>query len=282
VSSYVTFDFTQSENPNGGEGGINAYLQVPDHELMRGDSYLYEAGFKFNLLRNKLFAGLAGFDQKRNVPTGDNGTSFSTANIRGVEFEANYQPTRNLFATVGYSYIVTTLNSPASFYNYPAYTGNQYPVSAANPEYTGLFNYIDGAGSLAQWAPGQKFNDPGIPQQVFNFLGNYKFNNGIGFRFGVQVTGPIQTTTSGQLLASSPFVPQAVINNGYYYQSPMIPWQYTMNTSVFYEWSHYILTFSVYNLTDQLNWESGPTFYGNDFLVRSDPRTFEVRLQAKF
>jgi hypothetical protein len=282
VSSYVTFDFTQSENSNGGEGGINAFLQVPDHVLMRSDSYLYEAGFKFNLLRNKLFVGLAGFDQKRNVPFGPGGNQFTDANIRGVEFEANFQPTRNLFATAGYSYIVTTLNNAPSFYNYPAYGGVQYPVSEANPEYTGNFNYIDGAGSLAQWAPGQKFNDPGIPQHVFNFLGNYKFNNGVGVRFGVQVTGPIQTTTSGQLLASSPFVPQTVINNGYYYQSPTIPWQYTMNAAIFYEWSHYVLTASVYNFTNQINWESAPTFYGNDFLVRSDPRTFEIRLQAKF
>jgi hypothetical protein len=42
------------------------------------------------------------------------------------------------------------------------------------------------------------------------------------------------------------------------------------------------VTFSVYNLTDRLNWQSSPPFYGNDFLVRNDPRTFEIRLQAKF
>ena len=55
-----------------------------------------------------------------------------------------------------------------------------------------------------------------------------------------------------------------------------------MNLSGFYEWSHYTVTLSIYNLTDQLNWQSAPSFYGNDFLVRNDPITFEVRLQAKF
>jgi hypothetical protein len=267
VSSYVTFDFTQSVNENGGEGGVNTYLQVPDSELMRSDSYLYAAGLKFNLLHNKLFAGLAGFDQKRNIPTGPSGTSFSNANIRGVEIEMNYQPTRNLFATASYSYIKTTLNMAAGFYNYPAQPGVN----------------IDGAGLFAVFADGQKFDDPGVPQQIFNFLGNYKFDNGIGFRFGVQVTGPIATTTSGQLnLAASSYVPANIIANGGYYQSPVIPWQYTMNASVFYEWKNYTVTFSVYNLTDQLNWQSSPPFYGNDFLVRNDPRDFEVRLQAKF
>ena len=278
VSSYVTFDVTQTEASNGGEGGINAFGQVPDHTLLRSDSYLYEAGFKFNLLHNKLFADLTGFDQKRAVPNGAGGNQFSRANIRGVEFEANYQPTRNLFATAGYSYIVTTLNKAAGFYNYPAQPGVN----------------VDGAGLFTVYVPGQKFNDPGIPRHVFNFLGNYKFDNGIGFRFGTQVTGPIETTTSGLIDVNAsnlggflPLVPQSIASTANaqgiaYYHSPVIPWQYTMNASVFYQWSHYTLTLSVYNFTNQINWESAPAFYGNDFLVRSDPRTYEVRLQAKF
>ena len=62
----------------------------------------------------------------------------------------------------------------------------------------------------------------------------------------------------------------------------MIPWQYTWNAAVFYEVGRYTVTFSVYNLTDRHNWSPSPSFYGNDFLVRSDPRTYEIRLQAKF
>ncbi|MEI9891816.1 MAG: hypothetical protein WDN45_16215 [Caulobacteraceae bacterium] len=66
------------------------------------------------------------------------------------------------------------------------------------------------------------------------------------------------------------------------YHSPVIPWQYTWNAAVFYEWKNYTVTLSVYNITDRNNWAPAPIFYGNDFLVRSDPRTFEVRLMAKF
>jgi len=284
VSSYVTLDATQSNNPNGGEGGINLYGSEPDSKLLRVDSYLYEAGLKFDLLNKKLFAGTAVFDQKRQVPTGPGGTATDQANIRGVEIELNYQPTRNLFGTASYSYIETTLNSPAGFYNYPAVAGNQYGPS--NPTLGGATvpgNYIDGAGSYAVFAPGQKYNDPGIPQHVFNFLANYKFDSGLGFRYGVQVTGPIQTTTSGYLdPTKSLFVPQYVVDNNYYYKAPTIPWQYTMNAAVFYTYGKYTLTASIYNLTDQINWQSAPTFYGNDFLVRDDPRTYELRLQAKF
>jgi hypothetical protein len=271
ISGYTTFDFTQSVNPNGGEGGVNTFLQVADHELMRSDSYLYEAGLKLNLLNRKLFTGMAVFDQKRSIPTGAGGTSSTRANIRGFEIEMNYQPTRNMFATASYSYIKTTLDPSGpfynEFYNYPAEYGSN----------------VDGAGIFATFAGGQKFNDPGVPQQIFNFLWNYKFNNGLGLRYGVQVIGPIQTTFSGQLdLAASSFVPASIVANGGVYNSPVIPWQYTMNASVFYNWKQYTLTLSVYNLTNQLNWESAPPYYGNDFLVRSDPRTFEARLQAKF
>lgn len=267
ISTYTTFDFTQSTNPNGGEGGVNTFLQVPDHVLMRSDSFLYEAGAKFNLLNNKLFVGLAGFDQKRAIPTGAGGNQFSQANIRGVEIEGNFQPTRSFYATASYSYIDTTLNRPAGFYNYPAEPGLN----------------IDGAGLFAVFSPGQKFDDPGVPRQIFNFLVNYKFDNGIGLRYGVQVIGPIATTTSGQLdPVASEFVPASVVANGYYYKSPVIPWQYTMNASVFYEWKQYTATMSIYNFTNQLNWNSAPTFYGNDFLVRNDPLTVEFRLQAKF
>jgi len=267
ISAYATYDFTQSENANGGAGGINTFLQVPDSTLLRSDSTLYEGGFKFNLLNNKLFVGTAGFDQKRDVPTGAGGNQFARANIRGVEIEANYQPTRRLFATASYSYVKTTLSKASGFYNYPAQPGLN----------------VDGAGLFAVFASGQKFDDPGIPRQVFNFLGNYKFENGLGFRYGVQVIGPINTTTSGQLdLTKSSFVPANIIANGGYYKSPVIPTQFTMNASVFYEWQKYILTLSLYNFTNQHNWQSAPAFYGNDFLVRSDPRTFEARLQVKF
>ena len=111
---------------------------------------------------------------------------------------------------------------------------------------------------------------------------------------GLQATGPIETTTSGYLNFNAsdldgflPLVPSGIAStvgpNGYaYYRSPVISWQFTLNAAIFYEFSHYVVTFSVYNLTNQRNWQPSPNLYGNDFLVENDPRTFELRLQAKF
>jgi hypothetical protein len=277
VSTYLTVDWTQSLNPNGGVGGVNALGQVPDSVLLRGNSYLYEAGVKVNLLNNKLFGGLAVFDQKHGVPTGQAGQKIDQANIRGVEVEGNYQPNRNLYVTASYSYIKTTLNSVPSFYDFPAKPG---------------FNLDGGALIFAEFVPGQKVQQPGQPQHVFNLLANYKFPVGIGVRFGAQVTGPIETTPSGQLdLAKMvadhgsgvlSILPPSVIANGGFYQSPVIPWQYTLNAAIYYEFKNYTITVSCYNFTDQRNWQTSPSLYGNDFLVQNSPRTFEVRLQAKF
>lgn len=291
ISGYLTFDWTQSPpNPDGGEGGINAYGIVPDSKLMRGNSFLYEGGAKFNLLDNRLFVGVAAFDQKHQVPTGPGDTLSIDANTYGVELEANYQPTRNLFATASYSYIRSILNSPETFYDFPAQAGLN----------------IDGGGSLlgtnVLFLPNQKVDQPDQPQHVFNFLANYKFSNGFGIRTGMQVTGPISLTNSAlidmtQLAAAYSYygapLPNSITplpnvkgpggDEVGYYKSPVIPWQFTLNAAVFYQFANkYTITFSIYNLTDQHNWQPSPGYYGNDFLVRSDPRTYEVRLQVKF
>ena len=242
--------------------------------LLRSSSYLYEAGVKFNLLDNKLFASTALFDQKHQVPSGAGSTHSLDANTYGIELEANYQPNRNLFVTASYSYIKSVLNNPPTFYDFPAQPGQN----------------IDGAAALIGYLPNQKVDQPDQPQHLFNALGNYKFANGIGLRSGLQVTGPISLTASGlmdskAILGFYNALPSSVtlVRPGVaYYKSPVIPWQYTWNAAVFYEWSRYTVTLSVYNITDRHNWSPAPSFYGNDFLVVSDPRTVELRLQAKF
>jgi iron complex outermembrane recepter protein len=299
VTTYLTVDWTQSPpNPNGGEGGINAYGIVPDSKLLRGNGFLYEGGMKFNLLDNRLFISMAAFDQTHQVPSGPGDTQTIAANTYGVEIEGNYQPTRNLFATASYSYIRSILASPPAFYDFPAQPGLN----------------IDGGGTLIAgspvqpdllFLPNQKVDQPDQPEHVFNFLGNYKFSSGIGIRTGLQVTGPVSLTASalvdmtqlqeaynGVCACAAPLPNSITPRPGIkgpsgdevgFYQSPVIPWQYTWNAAIFYEFlDRYTITFSVYNLTDQHNWQPSPSLYGNDFLVLSDPRTFEVRLQAKF
>lgn len=264
---YITYDFAQNTSGSAGDGALGTYGQVPDHTLLQQTSKLYEAGLKFDLLNKTLFASGDFFYQERAIATGPSGLTSSQAKINGIETEVNYQPERHFFATASYSYIRTRLSTNPGFYDYPAMPGIN----------------VDGAGVFTQWLPGQHFNDPGVPQHVFNFLGNYRFDSGLGFRLGLQITGPFYTTASGWIdLAHSPFVPQYIIRNHGFYQSPRVPWQYTLNAAVYYDIGDYEFKLSIYNLTDQRNWEASYPFYGNDFILHSDPVDAEFSAKAKF
>ncbi len=282
ASAYLTFDYTQSISGASGDGGVGTYAGDPS-ATFRQDSRLTEAGLKFSLLNKTLFIGSAVFDQRRLVPAGPNGVESVQAKIRGVETELNYQPNGNVFFTASYSFIRTQLTAPDSFYNFPAYAGT----------------FIDGAASLIVWQPNQSANDPGVPEQTFNLLGNYQFNSGFGMRLGLQATGPIDTTSSGfinvaatnaaaandgfgTLLGPGGIVPASVVGANGYYQTPRIPWQYTVNLVGYYKAGPYDIKLSIYNLLDHRNWQSSPPYYGNDFLVQSDPLAVDLTVRYKF
>jgi outer membrane receptor protein involved in Fe transport len=275
VSAYLTYNKAQYVDPNANDGAVGVYGVDPTTQL-RQNTLLEEAGMKFDLLDKSLFISTAIFKQERAVPTGPGGLNHSLAHIKGAEIELNYQPDPHFFATASYSYLHTILDTAAGFYNFPAAPGINY----------------DGAGTDAVWQPNQKFLDPGVPQHLFNVLVNYKHESGLGVQANIQVTGPIETTQSGYLdvaatAAGYPGIPPSLVSSltasGGYFKSPTIPWQYTLNTAVFYNFlEHYSVKFEIYNLTDRHNLVNDYPFYGNDFLTRVPPRSYDLNLSGKF
>jgi outer membrane receptor protein involved in Fe transport len=274
VSAYLTYNKAQYVDPQANDGAIGAYGVDPTTQLRQG-TLLEEAGLKFDLLDKALFISTAIFKQNRAVPTGPGGLEHSLAHIRGAEIELNYQPDPHFFATASFSYLHTTLDNPSGFYNFPAQPGINY----------------DGSGTDAVWQPNQTFIDPGVPQHLFNVLANYKHQSGFGAQANIQVTGPIETTQSGYLdvaatAAGYPGLPPSLVSSltasGGYYKSPTIPWQYTLNAAAFYTYQKYTVKFSIYNLTDRHNLENDYPFYGNDFLTRVPPRSYDLTLSGKF
>ncbi len=288
MSTYFTYNFAQYVLPTGNDGAVGTFGVDPTSQL-RQNTHLLEAGSKFDLLDKSLFVSAAVYEQTRSVSTGP-GTDSTTAHIKGLELETNYQPGPRLFATASYSFMRTVLDTPAGFYNFPAQPGLN----------------IDGAGvgalfSTSSFVPGQTFNDPGVPQHLFNFLVNYKDPSGWGLQSNLQVIGKIETTQSGQLNLSAMaasvqgfpgstattvpgilagYVPQSVIANGGYYQSPTIPWQYTLNAAAFYKYNNYEFRFSIFNVTDRRNVTNDIPFYGNDFLTVNPPRSYAISIKA--
>jgi hypothetical protein len=248
----------------------------PTTQLRQG-TLLEEGGLKFDLLDKALFVSIAGFHQERAEPSGQGGLVPSWADINGAEIEANYQPDPHFFATASYSFLHTVTDTAFQFWNFPAYLGVNY----------------DGAADNIIWQPNQKFKDPGVPEHLFNVLANYKLDNGLGFQGNVQVTGPVQTTQAGYinigateaaLTAQGMTLPPYLINstNGYY-RPPTIPWQYTANAGVFYTFlQHYTFKFEIYNLTNRANVLNDQGFYGNDFLTRLPPRSYDLTFTGRF
>jgi outer membrane receptor protein involved in Fe transport len=272
VSTYLTYNNAQYVLPTANDGAVAVWGEDPTAQL-RQDTLLEEAGIKFDLLDHALFISSAIFKQNRTEPSGDGGLVHNFAHIKGAEIELNYQPDPHFFATASYSYLRTTLDLPDLFYNFPAAPGTNF----------------DGAGLSAVYQPNQTFLDPGVPEHLFNVLANYKLDSGLGFQANIQVTGPIVTTQSGWLNVAATEangVPASVLtpvtNSEGYYQSPKIPWQYTLNTAAFYTYDRYTLKFTIYNLTNQHNLVNDIPFYGNDFITRDPPRSYDLTLSGKF
>jgi outer membrane receptor protein involved in Fe transport len=56
-----------------------------------------------------------------------------------------------------------------------------------------------------------------------------------------------------------------------------------LNAGVFYTFQeHYNVKLMVYNLTSRHNVEPDYSYYGNDFLTRVPPRSFDLTLSGKF
>ena len=286
MSAYATYNKAQYVLANDNDGAVSTLGVDPTTEL-RQKTLLEEAGVKFDLLGKALFLSLAGFHQERTVPTGAGGLVQSFAHISGGEVELNFQPNSRFFATASYSYLHTMLDTAAGFWNFPAQSGLN----------------IDGAGGSIAWEPGQTFRDPGVPEHLFNALVNYKLQSGLGFQANLQVTGPIETTQSGYVDVNKTIdnmvsnfgpdsflgysdatvmaaVPSSIL--GGYYKSPTIPWQYTINAGVFYNFlDHYTVKLEIYNLTNRRNLQNDYSYYGNDFLTIAPPRSFDLTISAK-
>jgi catecholate siderophore receptor len=230
VSSYITYNYSQNYTGDLADGGGFGLYTDPNtgkptlpRSLFAEESQLFEYGWKFSTLKDRLFVSTDIFAQNRQNKPQD--APVIQYQYYGFEVSANYQPNKNFFATLGYSWINGSTAAPVPFQSYDT---NQIPGGPPDP------NTNPGA-----YQTTGRLRASGQPLDTFNALAQYTLDSGFGAEANVLVTSPMNDDFQGYLV---------------------IPWQYSVDASVFYKTKRWVFKVQVKNLTNQHNWTpSDPT-----------------------
>ena len=263
---YATYNFSESYTADtGGRADIGALNDPQESELL-------EVGAKFSFLDDKFFVGTAIVDRTFTTTNQDN--SVDEVDITGFEIEFNYQPSRQMFLTMGYSYLDAerTMGFFASGYTIDralAETGGFY----VSPTFPG--GPTDANGNLV------KIEAPGIPEHLVNALLQYKFDNGFGFTAGLLGWGEMNSGYEGFDI----FVFDVTDPDGGYSltaNTARLPFQYEIDLSVFYEYEDWMFKLAFFNITDEKNWDVNNSGYGNGSLASRMPFRAEATVRKRF
>jgi outer membrane receptor protein involved in Fe transport len=272
VTLYYTFAYTQTAYAGLGGGypfldtvstlnDARAGTKFYDFQFEQ-DNYLHEIGAKASLLGEKLFVGAAIFDQEQSwgVPDPNVAGSLDSRDryikSKGFEIEANYQPNKSFFATASYSF----------FDSKQRYTG----FLADSVSYDKRLNGVNAPVTPDFPTAISEFTQPGIPEHLFNFLVNYKFDFGLSVTLGAVVTGEIVTSQEAEGLGGS------------FLTANRIPWQKTIDLSFGYKISDWEARLAIRNITDEENWSAPNPGYGNGSINADLPINGELTLTYRF
>jgi hypothetical protein len=248
ATAYFTYDYSTSSTDGQGGGYSIGSDNKFDNPNFRNGSDLYEGGLKFSFFDGKLYIAAAGFRQTRSIT--QEGAPTLPETVWGGEAELNFQPNRNFYLTLSYSYLDPVLQQQAPSQK----TGNVFDAFAPPVG--------NGSGSPNTVSlPQRNYLQPGIPRQLFNANVNYMFDSGLGFSFGAEVTSPIDVTYGGTVV---------------------IPTQFTLNAGVFYRWKNVEIRVDVLNFTNQKNWATVSTNNGTEFIYPEMPLQVQGTIRVRF
>lgn len=256
ISTYATYNYSESyPAETAGRFDVGSFDTPQESELI-------EVGAKFSLMDGKLFIGTAYVDREYVVTNQD--ASRDTVFAEVFEIEFNYQPNKNFFGTFGYSH--TDSERTTGFYASP------YTIDRAG-ETGGI--YI----SPTFESPSGLVDSAGVPEHLINGLFSYKWDNGFGITAGFLGWGEMNSGFGGYEIT----IPNLVDDTGDYViqaNTAVLDFQYEIDTSISYTRDNWAYKLSIYNITDEENWDANNSGYGNGSIVSRLPIRYE--LTAKF
>lgn len=259
---YTTWQQIRAAAGNIGGGGLSLTDRgdgtgVLDRNDLLNRSDLLEAGAKWALLDNRLYATATAFDQTR-TKIGMMG-EHDDLQIRGLELEAVYQPDAHLSATAnatwqdGY-YVNTSPFQLGGASIYDAYALGRGPGGLGTA--TGSYD------PYANQVPGGDYALLGFSKVILNGSVSYRFENG----FGAGLRAHWQSPQRGNL------------DNQWH-----IPSQYTLDASLSYATDRWTANLDLLNLTDQRNWiHNGDAYTASALIFPELPFRLEGYVKFRF
>lgn len=256
---YLTYQHTTAVHGNVTGGGIMlkedaAGNGVIDPDDFRNRSVLWEAGAKFALLENRLYAAVALFDQRRQEA--ELGGDIKDLTMRGAELEFVYQPHARLNATFNVAYTDgrlddSTASQAGGLSLYDLYALGQGPGGRGT-----------GVGFTWEKLPPGDYRIPGLSRWVVNSSASYTLPNGFGGGFGASW----QSEQPGNL------------TNEYH-----IPDQIFLNLFMYYRQPRWEVNVDLLNALDRRNWIHNGDNFSNHVLVFQDlPLRLEGYVKFRF
>jgi catecholate siderophore receptor len=249
-TTYLTYNYSQNFSGDGGDGGgfaiyadANGKPTLP-RSLFAEESQLFEYGGKVQLLDQKMFVSSDFFYQTRQSKP--QGSAVEQYEFYGFELSANYQPNKNFFSTLGYSFINGSL--PASTGPFQAYSTQQLPGGPPDPF------------TSPQQTSG-RYRAPGQPLHTLNALASYTLDNGFGAEANVLVTSKMNNDYQGYLV---------------------IPVQYSLDCSIFLKTKNWEYRITGKNVTSEHNWEPSVSTYALEGIVPLPGATIYGTIKYKF
>lgn len=249
-SVYATYNRVNAVLGSANFGGV-ATSGTTEGDLthaLRSVSTLFEVGYKFVLLKNKLYNSVSAFRQLRSDP--DRFGVLADRIAKGVEAESVFQFNKNLYAFGNFTYQDVFRNGQTAIFQ----SNSDFYKLQPDGSYTSK-----GAG-LTTVPYNRRYS--GAPNWLASARINYRFDNGFGFGVGPQFTGKQKANGEGTLT---------------------IPTQHKVNLVLFYSKRTWDFQVNIDNLTNQHNWTVGdPDFTGNTVIYQEKPLVASFTTRFRF